>query len=109
MKFKIQGGTPVSGKSLCVTCKYAYTVKGQNCQEAVLCNHVFGETRTGGIVPFKVAECTEYHPMNQPWQHELEGMAWKIEARRRGPSGFKPDQPIEVIITPPLNRNETPE
>src|SRR6185437_10345760 len=104
------GGTPKSGKSLCVSCKYAYTVKGQNMQEVVICTHIFSETSTGGVVPFRVAECTEYHAMNQPWQHELEEMAWKIEARRRGPSGFKPDNPIEVIITPPKSNNGgTPE
>lgn len=30
-------------------------------------------------------------------------MAWKIEARKRGPTGFQPDQPteMEIIISPP--------
>jgi hypothetical protein len=46
-----------------------------------------------------------YHPTNVPWLHEMEQMAWKIEARKRGPSGFS--QPAEsemvVVISPPNN------
>ena len=53
-------------------------------------------------VPFRVAECASYHPTNMPWLHEMEQIAWKIEARKRGTVGFEPDRSeMEIIITPP--------
>lgn len=108
MRFKINGGTPKGGKSLCVSCRNAKTIKGQNCEEVILCGY-FRQTASYGQVPFKVAECTEYHPMNMPWKHEMEEMAWTIQARKRGPSGFKPDAPLEVTITPPKGDPYGPE
>jgi hypothetical protein len=98
LQFKIHGSTPVGGKSLCVTCKFAKIVKGQNCQELTYCEAIF-ENRP---VPFRIAECSRYHPSNMPWLHEMEQMAWKIEARRKGPAGFSdPQGEMEVIITAP--------
>ena len=78
-------------------------VRGQNCQELILCG-LFN----GGPVPFKVAECGDYHPSNVPWLHEMEDMAWKIEARRKGPVGFNdPTQrgEMEVVVTRPKDSN----
>lgn len=102
LQIKIQGATPKSGKSICLTCKKGTVVKGQNCQEVVFCN-VF--QNSGGVVPFRVAECGEYHPVNVPWLHEMEALAWKIEARRRGPAGFTtPDEDVmEVVVVRPRN------
>jgi hypothetical protein len=101
LQIKISGGTPVSGKSLCHTCKYAAIVKGQNLEEHIHCeaNGLFGATR--GKVPFRVAECSKFHPSNIPWKWEMEDMAWKIEARKRGPVGFSDGEPMEIIISPP--------
>jgi len=105
LQIKIQGETPKSGKSLCHTCKYSSIVVGQNCEELIVCQHVFE-----GRVTFKVARCGEYHPSNMPWKHEMEDMAWKIEARKRGQKGFQPDGPdLQVVVTPPKNNGGFPE
>jgi hypothetical protein len=71
LQIKIHGATPTSGKSICTTCKKATLVKGQNCQEVVMC-HLWSETRSARIVPFKIAECGGYHPSNMPYLHEME-------------------------------------
>lgn len=110
LQIKISGGTPVSGKSLCTTCKYATAITGQNCQEVVLC-HLFGTSRDPGRVPFRVAHCAKYHPSNMPWLHEMEQMAWIVTAKKRGPTGFNQPQDyetMEVVINKP-NRNGYPQ
>lgn len=110
LQIKIHGATPKGGKSICLTCKKGTVVKGQNCQEVVFCG-LFSESN-GGRVPFKVSECANYHPINIPWLHEMEEMAWKIEARRRGPAGFNdPAQrgEMEVVVTRPRNSSLPPD
>lgn len=99
--FKISGATPKSGKAICVSCKHAAIVLGQNCEERILCGG--GVFPPSGIVTFKVAQCGAYHPMNMSWKHEMEAMAWIVQARRRGPTGFqKPEEgEMEVTIKPP--------
>lgn len=60
-------------------------------------------------VPFRVAECSEYHPSTMPWLREMKEIAWNIEARKRGPVGFEkqPDESeMEVIVTPPKKRDD---
>ena len=104
LQIKIHGATPKSGKSICLSCKMATVVKGQNCQEIIMCS-LFGSP---GTVPFKVAECAKYHPINVPWLHEMEEMAWKIEAKKRGPVGFNDPtarDEMEVVITRPRSSN----
>lgn len=109
INFKISNGaTPKAGKSLCVTCKHASVVKGQNCEELIFCNSDMWPH--GKPVPFRVAECGSYHPLNVPWMHEMEQMAWKVEARRREKPGFAAAVPepqeevMEVTIKPPTKR-----
>lgn len=103
MEFKIHGATPKTGKPICTTCKYATTILGQNMEERVLCSAgMFNNS--GGIVTFKIAQCGSYHPMNVPWKHEMEQIAWIVQARRRGPSGFQipaGEDQMEVTIKPP--------
>jgi hypothetical protein len=110
VKFKIIGGSQVGGPPLCKTCKNVTIVKGQNCQELMLCSAgIFGEKYEHRPIPFKVSECGDYHPINVPWLHEMKEMAWKIEARKRGPSGFGADAvkegEMEVVVTPPKKRD----
>lgn len=103
LQIKISGGTPVSGKSLCTTCKQAVRIVGQNCEEVILC-HLFARSGTKGPVPFRVASCGEYHPSNMPWKYEMEEMAWIITAKKRGPTGFnqpQDDEIMEVVINKP--------
>ena len=106
--FKINGATPKGGKPICGSCKHATVVTGQNCEERILCSaDVF--KRTSGIVTIRVATCSSYHPINVPWLHEMEQMAWVVQARRRGPTGFQPEQTeMEVTIKPPSSYPSSP-
>jgi hypothetical protein len=112
LQIKISGGTPKQGKSLCVTCKNAQIVRGQNMEEHVECGEgLFGHANHR--VPFRVAECSAYHPANVPYLHEMKQIAWNIEARKRGPVGFEKtddENDMEVIVTPPKKRpSDTPD
>lgn len=103
IQIKVKDGTPISGKSLCITCKHSGIVKGQNGEISVHCNSGVFEYRMGHV-PWKVAECSKFMPSNMPYRHEMEEMAWKIEARKRGPKGFEipaGESEMEIIITKP--------
>lgn len=114
LSIKIHGGTPKLGKSLCHTCKQAKIVRGQNCEERIICAAGLFDTgalvgKGSGVVTMKVAECGKYHPMNMPWLWEMEEMAWIVEARRRGQSGFQPSHEgdeMSVRIVPPAPEKE---
>lgn len=111
IQIKVHGETPRGGKSICHTCKNAKIVKGQNCEEYIACGAYEMFKATGGRVPFKVAECSKYHPVNMPWLHEMEEMAWIVEARKRGPAGFGEavaEGQMEVIVRRPHDREDTP-
>lgn len=91
MSFKVLGGTPKSGKSLCLSCGNMARRIGQDLQEEIFCsayafeNPIIG---SGNRVPFRVSECTEYQPFNQQGIKEMKEIAWIIQARKKGPSGF---------------------
>jgi hypothetical protein len=110
IQIKVNGGTPKSGKGLCHACKYASIVKGQNCEEFITCTAGMFPLPGNSIGPvrFRVAECGKYHPSNMPWLGEMQKMAWKIEARKRGPVGFSEGQnaEMEVVVTPPRKRDD---
>lgn len=110
VQFKIVGGTPKLGKSLCATCKHAVHAKGQNMEEVVRCRGgVFGSGSDGpSFVPFRIAECSEYHPLNMPYLYEMREIAWNIEARKRGQAGFKKEEPgdIQVVVTKPKRSHD---
>lgn len=109
LHIKISGETPKSGKAICTSCKYAKMATGQNCEERIICSGgIFDTSR--GLVTIKVAQCSQYHPMNMAWKYEMEQMAWIVQARKRGPTGFsKPeDGTMEVTIKPP-NSGGSPE
>jgi len=112
IQLKISGATPKSGKSICASCKHAKHIVGQNCQQVTFCHLFAGFGSSRGPVPFRVAECNDYHPATMPWLHEMEEMAWKIEARRRGPAGFGDavtQTEMEVIVSPPTKPNYHPD
>lgn len=111
LQIKISGATPKGGRPLCHTCKYATVILGQNCEERVTCraSGLWGDIE--GLVPFKVSSCGSYHPSNIPWLHEMHDIAWKIEARKRGPSGFKApagEDIMEIVITKPRDHESSP-
>lgn len=96
INFSMSGSTPKSGPSLCKTCKHASLVTGQNGEEIVKCNSF------EKFISFRVATCSKFHPVNVPWKYEMEEMAWIVEARKRGPAGFKPgENEMEYVIKPP--------
>lgn len=100
ISFSMAGSTAKSGPSLCRTCKFAQTVTGQNGEEIIKCDSF------SKFLNFRVATCSVYHPSNMPWKYEMEEIAWLVEARKRGPVGFKPGDPeMEYVIVPP-NRGE---
>jgi len=102
MNIKMDGATPISGKSLCVSCKHSVVVRGQNCEEVILCEDAF-YSHGNGLVPFRVASCTSFRDKNHPEKHEMEAIAWTVEARKRGPQGFQASAPneLDVTIRPP--------
>lgn len=104
ISFTMAGSTAKSGPSLCRTCKHAQILTGQNGEEIVRCEsfHKF--------LTFRVSTCTSFHPSNMPWKYEMEEIAWLVEARKRGPVGFKPGDPeMEYVITPPNRGEGSPE
>jgi hypothetical protein len=110
MRVKVQDGTPEFGKSLCYTCKNAAIVKGQNGELVIHCNaYIFEHNRH--VVPFKVAECNGYLQINVPDKHEMEKIAWIVEARRRGKPGFQVpegEDQMEVVVTKPKKSSNNP-
>ena len=107
VRLHILDATPKSGKTICLTCKRSTIVKGQNCEEVVLCAGPFSGNGSYGTVPFRVSSCGSYHPMNTPWLHEMKDIAWNIEARKRGPAGFTPpegEDVMEVVIKKPREK-----
>lgn len=117
VQIKVKGGTPDSGKTLCLTCKHATIVRGQNMEEVILCDSAFYGTNGAhgsGIVPFKVAECTDYQLKTQPDKHEMEAIAWQITPRKRGQKGFQAapaegeKTEMEVVIQPPKKNRSMP-
>ena len=107
IRINIPGGTPQSGKGLCHTCKHASIVRGQNCEERIICGSGIWQS-TNGVVQFRVSDCKEFHPQNMAWLHEMREIAWRIEARRRGPTGFQAPEgepEMEVTIKPPKKEN----
>jgi hypothetical protein len=103
--FSIKGATPPGGKPLCHSCKYASIVRGQNCEERIICRGgMFQQVsqHSYGVVTFRVAECGTYHPDNVPWLNEMKEMAWIVEVKKRGYSGFSNPQDIEVVVSEPV-------
>lgn len=107
LALKILGGTPKTGAPLCNSCRHRRYVRTQDGKEVTRCGaFMFGEYAP---VPFPVYECSGHHPVNTPFLHEMEDIAWVIEARRRGPSGFAEGAPLEegemeVVVTKPRER-----
>lgn len=120
MSFKILNGTPKSGKSLCDSCSYCGTVKGQNLEEIKTCAMMMfgfssmmtvtsGITIPPGVITMKVAECSRYQDMNRASLEDMKKIAWDVEPRKRGSVGFgqgatNPDE-LEMVITPPNNKD----
>lgn len=102
MSFKIvQGATPTNGPSLCKTCKFSWIVTGQNNEEVVTCE-VTGDPQR---MRFKVSTCTKFAQFGVPSLYDMRQIAWNIEAKKRGPTGFgappSKEGDMELVISPP--------
>lgn len=108
---KIQGGTPRGGASLCLSCKHASIVRGQNMEERIVCQmDLFGRHMQ---VPFRVAECRDYEHVNMPSLNDMKQIAWEVVARKRGDVGFAGgvtkgnENELEIIVRPPSKKDNT--
>ena len=84
---KVKNGTLIEGESLCHTCRYSHIQKGyRESEEAIFCEW----TTPFRVVPFKVADCTDYANKLVPSRVELEKMALLINVNPvRKPFGFR--------------------
>jgi hypothetical protein len=86
VKFRINGGTPEEGVSLCVTCSYGLVRRGFSAaQEEIVCR----VTRPTERVPFRVRECSEYEDRRLPNLYSMQKIAWVLLTKSAGRSiGF---------------------
>jgi len=76
---KIQKGTFREGEPLCRTCRFAHIQRGfRESEEQIFCDYSYSTLR---LVPFKVAECTDYIDRTVPTRREMEKMALQINVR----------------------------
>lgn len=108
MNFKILNGTPKSGKSLCLSCGLMARRISQDMEEQVYCtsNRFIESYGRGKLVPFKVAECSEYRAFTSQSLTDMYSMAWNVQARKKGPVGFtgpldSTNSTLEYEIVPP--------
>lgn len=107
MNIKIRGGTLPGGKSLCFSCNHSEVIRGQNGQEVILCGALSWDRRQ---ITFPVAECTMFRSGGSISLSSLKEIAWVVQARRRGPAGFEPNEDnIEITITPPQPKDKDEE
>src|SRR6185312_13401957 len=98
---KVHGGTPRSEwNSICLSCRSAHVVRGQNNQEIVFC-----QVGRGFRVHFPVHECSLYDNKSQPALYQMHDIAWEVKSRNHGPIGFADSETIDVVIEPPADRN----
>lgn len=81
---------------------------GQNLEDEIHCASYKFESETGSsIVPFRVAQCTEYRPFNQQGLTDMEKIAWIVEPRKKGPAGFQGEgTPMDMEIRPPKPQSD---
>ncbi|MGH9867051.1 MAG: hypothetical protein ACREAA_02655 [Candidatus Polarisedimenticolia bacterium] len=88
MRLKIQGGTVKHGEpSLCLSCRYATVVQGENLAERIIeCERLFGGAAR---ITFTVTSCTQYSDRRQPSLREMEETAWVLRSEpSRRKAGF---------------------
>lgn len=101
----IDGGTRQHGDSLCRTCYWAHIQRGFRESEELL-HCCFSRFR---LIPFPVAECTDYCDKTVPSRQEMERIALTIDpSRARRAAGFaglgfvgtNGDEPEDVTTDP---------
>jgi len=103
MSDKVIGGTPKTGSSLCLTCRNAHVLRGQNFEHHIFCNVAV----TTAEINFPVSFCSVYDDKRIPSLGEMKQIAWNIKSRTSVPAGFTGSkQTTEIVITPPRQRFE---
>jgi hypothetical protein len=85
---KVYGGTPHGTESRCDTCSYSRLIKGYAEKERIVyCDRLYDPV----VIPFKVAECSDYADRRLPDLDYLEKNALIIEVRGKA-AGFVPSE-----------------
>lgn len=84
----IKNGTPVGTESLCNMCRHVHRQKGfRESEELVICTYVWESAR---LMPFKVAECTNFSERDTLTMYEMKEMALLINTATSAKSaGFQ--------------------
>ena len=84
----IKNGTPVGAESLCNKCRHVHRQKGfRESEELVLCTYIWDSVR---VMPFKVADCTNFSERDTLTMYEMKEMALLINvATSAKAAGFK--------------------
>jgi hypothetical protein len=81
---KVYGGTPVGNESRCDTCVHARLIKGYLEKERIVfCDALYDPI----LIPFPVAECSDYGDRRLPELDAMEKIALVVEIKGR-PAGF---------------------
>lgn len=79
MRINVVGGTPSSQTdNLCTTCRMGMRISGQNREEFTYCRWMEKP------VPFFVATCSQHDDRRNASVHDLEKIAWKLCADKKG-------------------------
>ena len=85
---KVYGGTPVGNESRCDTCAYVRLIKGYAAKERlIICDRFLDPI----VIPFPVAECSDYADRRLPDIESLEKVALMVEVRGKS-AGFVPSE-----------------
>ena len=84
MRINVVGGTPSSeSDNLCVTCRMSIRISGANREEFTFCRSMEKP------VPFSVTTCSQHDDRRVPSVYDMEKIAWKLCADKKGNSiGF---------------------
>lgn len=90
---KVYGGTLVGNESRCVTCTYSRLIKGYKESEMItFCDRLYDPI----VIPFIVAECSDYSDKRIPSIESLEKIALMVDIKRAG-AGFVASEREELV------------
>lgn len=73
-------------------------------QQVVMCR----QTNPQIAIRFPVETCSVYDDKRTPSLYQMEQIAWQIQSRSRGPTGFAQENIVEVTISPPVQQPGQP-
>lgn len=94
-RITIKSGTPVGSETLCMRCVHGHYQKGyRESEEILFCTYVWDCMR---LVPFKVAECSDFAQRDTLSMEQMQAMALIISPTSTlKPVGFKVDEKVTV-------------